>query len=113
MGVEPDAHEGFVLDVVRAVDSRWSTVHSRAGRALDGNSEGAYAALNLSLRHPETFSVAERWSGYTMPTVKKGPFAGEPAGSDRDVSDHSAKGARHRRPHNPSRSPTGHRTPAT
>jgi enterochelin esterase-like enzyme len=71
-------YEGFVLDVVRAVDLRWSTVHSRAGRALDGNSEGAYAALNLTLRHPDTFSVAESWSGYTKPTVKKGPFAGEP-----------------------------------
>jgi len=72
-------YEGFVMDVVRSVDSRWATIHTRGGRALAGNSEGAYAAVNLSLRHPQTFSVAESWSGYVKPTVKKGPFAGEPA----------------------------------
>ena len=71
-------YESFVLDVVHAVDSRWSTVATRGGRALSGNSEGAYAALNLSLRHPDVFSVAESWSGYVKPTVKNGPFAGEP-----------------------------------
>jgi enterochelin esterase-like enzyme len=71
-------YDSFVLDVVRAVDSRWATVPKRAGRALAGNSEGAYASLNLTLRHLNTFSVAESWSGYVKPTVKNGPFAGEP-----------------------------------
>jgi enterochelin esterase-like enzyme len=71
-------YESFVLDVVRAVDSRWATIPTRAGRLLAGNSEGAYAALNLMLHHLRTFSVAESWSGYVKPTVKKGPFAGEP-----------------------------------
>ncbi len=72
-------YEGFVLDVVRAVDSRWSTIANRGGRALSGNSEGAYAAINLTLRDLNTFAVAESWSGYVKPTVKNGPFAGEPA----------------------------------
>jgi enterochelin esterase-like enzyme len=71
-------YEEFVLDLVKAVDSRWATVPSRGSRALSGNSEGAYAALNLTLRHPSVFSVAESWSGYVKPTVSKGPFAGEP-----------------------------------
>ena len=73
------SYEGFVLDVVRAVDSRWSTIANRSGRAVSGNSEGAYAAINLTLRHLDTFAVAESWSGYVKPTVKNGPFAGEPA----------------------------------
>ena len=46
---------------------------------MSGNSEGAYAAINLTLRHLDTFAVAESWSGYVKPTVKNGPFAGEPA----------------------------------
>jgi enterochelin esterase-like enzyme len=71
-------YESLVMEVVRAVDSRWATIPARRARAVAGNSEGAYAALNLALRHLGIFGVAESWSGYVHPGVKKGPFAGEP-----------------------------------
>jgi enterochelin esterase-like enzyme len=61
-------YESFVLDVVRAVDARWRTVPDRAHRVLAGNSEGAYAAANLALRHPATFGAFEGWSGYYRQT---------------------------------------------
>jgi enterochelin esterase-like enzyme len=61
-------YESFVLDVVRTVDARWPTVPDRAHRVLAGNSEGAYAAANIALRHPATFGAFEGWSGYYRQT---------------------------------------------
>jgi enterochelin esterase-like enzyme len=43
--------------VVRAIDSRFRTIPNRSGRAIGGMSSGAYCALNLGLRHLDTFSV--------------------------------------------------------
>lgn len=65
-GYRPNqAWETFLArDVVRAVDSRFRTVRSGAGRALAGLSEGGYGALNIGLHHPGEFSVLESWSGY-------------------------------------------------
>ena len=73
------AFESYVMDVVRTVDARWPTIPNRRDRAIAGNSEGAYAALNLSLRHLGTFSIAESWSGYYV-QKPKGPFGGAPPG---------------------------------
>src|SRR5581483_5110591 len=56
----------FVMDVVHAVDSRWATIPKRRDRMLAGYSEGAYAALNLSLHHLGTFGSLESWSGYVL-----------------------------------------------
>jgi enterochelin esterase-like enzyme len=67
--------EGFVLDVVRNVDARFPTLANRRYRAIAGNSEGAYAAMNISLHHLDTFGVAESWSGYFV-QKPKGPFGG-------------------------------------
>jgi enterochelin esterase-like enzyme len=50
-------------DLVRAVDSRYRTIPTGAGRAIAGYSSGADAALNAILWHPRTYSVAEAWSG--------------------------------------------------
>jgi enterochelin esterase-like enzyme len=66
--------EDYVLDVVGNVDARWPTLPDRRDRAIAGNSEGAYAALNISLHHLRTFSIAESWSGYYLQKAK-GPFA--------------------------------------
>jgi enterochelin esterase-like enzyme len=66
-------YEGFVLDTVRAVDQRWSTIQSPAARAIGGLSEGAYGAVNITLRHPGLFSVVESWSGYFKQNTS-GPF---------------------------------------
>jgi enterochelin esterase-like enzyme len=50
-------------DLVRAVDGRYRTIPTRAGRAIAGYSSGADAAVNAILWHPRTFGVAEAWSG--------------------------------------------------
>lgn len=57
-------YESFVLDVVRAVDRRFPTVADRGHRVIAGNSEGAYGATMLALRHPTVFGALEAWSGY-------------------------------------------------
>lgn len=62
------AYESFVLDTVHAVDARWPTIANRSARAIAGNSEGAYGAINVALRHLCTFSIAESWSGYFTQT---------------------------------------------
>jgi enterochelin esterase-like enzyme len=66
-GVHRDcAWETFLArDVVRAIDARYRTIRSAAGRALGGLSEGGYGALNIGLHHPGEFRVLESWSGYT------------------------------------------------
>jgi enterochelin esterase-like enzyme len=69
----------FVMDVVRAVDARWATIPNRQDRMIGGYSEGAYAALNLSLHHLRTFGSFESWSGYVQQSATSGPFAGEPS----------------------------------
>jgi enterochelin esterase-like enzyme len=54
-------------DVVRAIDRRYRTIPTRAGRAIAGLSEGGYGAIDIALRHPREFSVVESWSGYVRP----------------------------------------------
>jgi enterochelin esterase-like enzyme len=71
-------YENYVLDVVRDVDRRFATVRNRQGRGIAGLSEGAFGALNITLHHLDTFSVAESWSGYFNET-RAGPFSDEPA----------------------------------
>ena len=65
-GVRP--HEGWetfvARDLVRAIDARYRTIRSAAGRALGGLSEGGYGALNIGIHHPGEFRVLESWSGY-------------------------------------------------
>jgi enterochelin esterase-like enzyme len=65
-GVRPhQAWATFVdRDLVRAIDDRYRTVRSGAGRALAGLSEGGYGAINIGLAHPREFRVLESWSGY-------------------------------------------------
>lgn len=68
-------YEGFVLDLVRAVDHRYATIPRRQDRAIGGDSEGAYGAANLTLRHLGVFGGFESWSGYFRETPV-GAFAG-------------------------------------
>jgi enterochelin esterase-like enzyme len=67
-GVRP--HEGWSAfvwrDVVRAIDARYRTIPSGAGRAIGGLSEGGYGAINIALHHPREFRVVESWSGYEL-----------------------------------------------
>jgi enterochelin esterase-like enzyme len=57
-------YESLVLETVHQVDAHFATKRKRWFRAIGGNSEGGYAALNIALRHLGTFSIAEGWSGY-------------------------------------------------
>jgi enterochelin esterase-like enzyme len=50
-------------DVVRAVDSHFRTIPSRAARGIAGYSSGADGALNAAILKPGEFGVAEGWSG--------------------------------------------------
>lgn len=71
------AYESYVLDVVRDVDRRFSTVRNRQGRGIGGLSEGGFGALNITLRNLSEFSVAQSWSGYFNET-RSGPFSHAP-----------------------------------
>jgi S-formylglutathione hydrolase FrmB len=65
--------EDYVLDVVRAVDARWPTLRARSQRAIAGDSEGGFAAVNVALHHLRTFGTVESWSGYFR-ARRSGPF---------------------------------------
>jgi enterochelin esterase-like enzyme len=67
--------ESYVLDVVHAIDSRYSTLANRRGRGIAGLSEGGYGAANIALRNLGRFSVFESWSGYYAQTPAF-PFSG-------------------------------------
>ena len=66
--IQPDNDwETFVArDLVNAIDARYRTVVSGAGRGIAGLSEGGYAALNIGLHHPGEFRLMESWSGYML-----------------------------------------------
>jgi len=80
-GTRPgQAWETFVArDLVRAVDARYRTIRSAAGRALGGLSEGGYGAVNIGLHHPTEFSVLESWSGYERAADIRSIFGHRPA----------------------------------
>jgi enterochelin esterase-like enzyme len=63
-------------DVVGAIDQRYKTIRSGAGRALGGLSEGGYASLNIGLHRPSEFHVLESWSGYEEADDIKSIFGG-------------------------------------
>jgi enterochelin esterase-like enzyme len=77
-GIHP--HQGWetllARDVVHAIDARYRTIASGAGRALGGLSEGGYGALNIGLHHPGEFHVLESWSGYEKADDVKSIFGG-------------------------------------
>lgn len=51
-------------DLVKEIDSKYRTIRSKDGRAIAGNSEGGYGAMNLGLRNPSEFGVIGSFSGY-------------------------------------------------
>jgi enterochelin esterase-like enzyme len=59
-------------ELPRAVDARFRTIPSRAGRALIGVSAGGYGAMHIGLTHVRDYSVVESWSGYFRPTDPTG-----------------------------------------
>jgi len=99
------AHSGWetflARDVVRAVDLRYRTIASGAGRALGGLSEGGYASLNIGLHNPSEFRVLESWSGYEKADNVKSIFGGRHDLLDRNSPLHTLPkvAARLRREH--------------
>jgi enterochelin esterase-like enzyme len=77
-GVSPNSGwETFVSrDLVNAIDARYRTISTAAGRALGGLSAGGYGALNIGLHHPDTFGMLESWSGYELAQNVHSVFAG-------------------------------------
>lgn len=77
-GIAPDSGWAtFVArDLVRAIDARYRTIPTSAGRALGGLSEGGYGALNIGLHHPAEFRVLESWSGYELADNIRSIFGG-------------------------------------
>ncbi len=67
-------YASLVLETVRAVDRRFATRRTRQSRAIAGNSEGAYGAVNIALHNLDKFSIVGLWSGYFQQR-RKGPFA--------------------------------------
>jgi enterochelin esterase-like enzyme len=65
-------------DVVNAIDARYKTIPTSAGRAIAGLSEGGYAALNIGLHHPREFTVLESWSGYQRAMPVSSVFGTDP-----------------------------------
>jgi enterochelin esterase-like enzyme len=60
------------VELVHAIDRRYRTIASRAGRVLIGISAGGYGAMLIGSHHPDTYSVIESWSGYFHPTDPAG-----------------------------------------
>jgi enterochelin esterase-like enzyme len=57
--------ERYVVDdVVPWASAHLPVEHTANGRAIAGFSAGAYGAIDIALRHPRLFGVAESWSGY-------------------------------------------------
>ena len=80
-GIAPDqGWETFVArDVVHAIDRRYRTVATGAGRAIAGLSEGGYGSLNIGFHHPGLFRVLESWSGYMRADPIPSIFGGSQA----------------------------------
>jgi enterochelin esterase-like enzyme len=64
----------LVRDVVPWAESRLTLGTRQSDRAIAGLSAGAFGAVDIALRHPGIFGVAESWSGYFRP-FRDGPLA--------------------------------------
>jgi enterochelin esterase-like enzyme len=60
------------VELVRAIDSRYRTIPTRAGRLLIGISAGGYGATLIATHLPGTFTAVESWSGYFQATDPTG-----------------------------------------
>jgi enterochelin esterase-like enzyme len=64
----------LVHDVVPWASGHLPVRTDQADRAIAGLSAGAFGAIDIALRHPGMFGVAESWSGYFHP-FRDGPLA--------------------------------------
>ena len=64
--------QAFSRDLTRCIDTHFLTIAKRSGRALIGFSAGGFGAMNIGLRHLDTFGAIESWSGYFEATDPSG-----------------------------------------
>ena len=70
-----DWETALTRELPAAVDARFRTIRTRAGRALVGFSAGGYGASAIGLHHLDEFAVVESWSGYFHATDPSGHHA--------------------------------------
>jgi len=75
-------------NLVNEIDSNYRTVQSREGRAIVGNSEGAYGAMNLGLKNPSEYGVIGSFSGYF--TIKSKKDLSRIFGGDQSLADENS-----------------------
>jgi hypothetical protein len=63
----------FVRDVVPWANAHLPLSGLQSDHAIAGMSAGAFGAVDIALRHPGLFGVAESWSGYFQP-FRDGPL---------------------------------------
>jgi enterochelin esterase-like enzyme len=73
--------DAIAFDLVRYIDAHYRTLADPADRAIGGNSDGGYGAINLALHHPEVFGAAASAGGYFEMELGKPGFVGVGSGS--------------------------------
>lgn len=63
----PQVESWIYQDVIPFIDSTYSTVADRSGRAIAGMSSGGFCALDQGLRHNDTWSVLLSFEGFGSP----------------------------------------------
>jgi enterochelin esterase-like enzyme len=56
--------DAIAFDLVRYIDAHYRTLGDPADRAIGGNSEGGYGAVDLALHHPDVFGAAVSVGGF-------------------------------------------------
>lgn len=57
-GANEPARTAFFQDLIPHVESRWSVIAAREGRAVAGASAGGYGTVNFALERPDVFAAA-------------------------------------------------------
>ncbi|HVW32142.1 MAG TPA: alpha/beta hydrolase-fold protein, partial [Acidimicrobiia bacterium] len=99
----PRVQTYVTTDIVNYVDANYRTDADRAARVIGGLSTGGYCAVNLGLRHQDTFSGIVSHSGYDRPDHNL--YTGDLFGGDRAAE--RANTPRDYLPAIPLRSPLG------
>ncbi len=56
--------DAIAIDLVHFIDQHYRTLPDAADRAIGGNSEGGFGAVNIALHHPDLFGSALSMGGY-------------------------------------------------
>lgn len=56
--------DSVAIDLVHFIDQHYRTLPDAVNRAIAGNSEGGFGAVNIALHHPEVFGEAMSTGGY-------------------------------------------------